>query len=83
MPQNLLAEMLKLIINMRNKLNHDPATTSISGIELAAYFSRASMPEGRNLLSWRITLEMIFMVFRGVMPAAAHGLLLEITEELD
>jgi hypothetical protein len=36
-------------------MNHDPTTTIIGGIELAAYFSRASMPEGLNLLSWRIT----------------------------
>jgi hypothetical protein len=57
MPQNLPAEMLKLIITMRNKSNHDPTTMSIGGIELAAYFRRASMPEGFNLLSWRITFK--------------------------
>ena len=48
---------------MQNRLNLYSTTTIISGTELAAYFGRASVPDGRSLLSWRI-LEIVLTAFK-------------------
>jgi hypothetical protein len=55
--------MVKVTITIGNRKNCYLIPSIIGGTELAAYFMRVSMPEGRSLLSCRLYHEIIFIVF--------------------